>query len=78
MVRYLVDFRRNLFYLVGIVYTGIQIPLWYVANVGEYTTVGYVDKAVQVTLVVVFAYLYWQTRTASGEQTDASQTGPTS
>ena len=78
MVLYLVNFRRTQLYLVGIVYTGIQIPLWYVANAGAYTTVGYVDKAVQVVLVFLLAYLYWETRTASGGQADASQTGPMS
>ena len=58
MVLYLVDYRRRLLYLVGIAYTAVQIPLWYVVKAGEYTTVGYVDKAVQVVLIVTLAYLY--------------------
>jgi hypothetical protein len=72
---YLVDYRRPLLYLVGIVYTAIQIPLWYVVKAGEFTTVGYVDKAVQVLLVVVLAYLYWQTRTATTDSPTASHAG---
>lgn len=43
---YLVDYRRQLLYLVGIVYTAIQIAIWYVVKTSEYTTVGYVDKDV--------------------------------
>jgi hypothetical protein len=70
-----VDYRRPLLYLVGVVYTGIQIPLWYVVKAGEFTTVGYVDKAVQVVLVVVLAYLYWQTRTGTAGSPSASHAG---
>lgn len=72
---YLADYRRPLLYLVGIVYTAIQIPLWYVVKAGEFTTIGYVDKAVQVVLVVVLAYLYWQTRTAATDSPTASHAG---
>jgi hypothetical protein len=63
-VLFLTDYRRSLLYPVGIVYTAVQIPLWYVAKAGEYTALGYVDKAIQVILVVVLAYLYWRTRGA--------------
>lgn len=59
IVLFLFDYRRRLLYLVGVVYTGIQIPLWYVANAGEFTALGYTDKAIQVILVAVLAYLYW-------------------
>lgn len=52
-------YRRRLLYLLGIPYTGIQIPLWYVAKSGEYTPIGYADKVIQVVLVGLFAYLYW-------------------
>ncbi|MFC7045948.1 hypothetical protein ACFQH6_11470 [Halobacteriaceae archaeon GCM10025711] len=55
---FLANYRRRLLYVVGVVYTGIQVPLWYVVNSPEFTTVGYVDKVVQVVLVVVLAYLY--------------------
>lgn len=75
IVLYLADYRRRLLALVGIVYTGVQIPLWFVANAGEYATIGYVDKAVQAVLVVLLAYLYWTTRTPSDEQREASRTG---
>lgn len=57
---FLRDYRRQMLYLVGIVYTGIQLPLWYVAKSGEFTTLGYADKAVQVVLIVLLAYLYWK------------------
>lgn len=74
---YLVDYRRPLLYLVGIIYTAVQIPLWYVAKAGEFTTVGYVDKAVQVVLVVLLVYLYWRARTTKGTASETSRTEPT-
>lgn len=75
-VLYLVDYRRPLLYLLGVVYTAIQIPLWYVANAGSFTTVGYVDKAVQAVLVVLLVYLYWQTRSRE-TPVDAAKPEPT-
>lgn len=51
--------RRRYLYLVGIVYTFVQLPLWYVVKAGEYTLLGYVDKTVQIALIGVLAYLYW-------------------
>jgi hypothetical protein len=77
IVLYLIDYRRRLLYLVGIVYTAVQIPIWYVVKAGEYTTVGFVDKAVQVVLVVLLAYLWWSTRTGDSysEATEPGQTG---
>jgi len=69
---YLADYRRRLLYLVGVLYTAVQIPLWYVVKAGEFTTIGYLDKGVQVVLVVVLAYLYWQTRTAHAGDSAAS------
>jgi len=71
---YLVDYRRPFLYLVGIVYTAVQIPLWYVVKAGEFATVDYVDKAVQVVLVVLLVYLYWQTRTTKRTASDPSRT----
>ncbi|MEF8806520.1 DUF7475 family protein [Natronomonas sp.] len=62
IVLFLIDYRRRLLYPVGIVYTAVQFPLWYVAKAGEYTTLGYVDKAVQTVLIVVLAFLYWTER----------------
>jgi len=59
---FLLGYRRRLLYAVGVVYTGVQIPLWYVVKAGNYTTVGYVDKAVQVLLVVLLIALLWRGR----------------
>lgn len=56
---FLRDVRRRSLYLVGIPYTAVQIPLWYVAKAGEFTALGYVDKTVQAVLVALLAYLYW-------------------
>lgn len=71
-VLFLVDVRRPLLYPVGIVYTAVQFPLWYVAKAGEYTTLGYVDKAIQAVLVVVLVYLVWQERTKAAPDADAT------
>jgi hypothetical protein len=60
------DFRRPQLYLTGVVYTAVQFPLWYVAKAGEFTAIGYVDKAIQAVLVVTLLYLYWRQRTATG------------
>ena len=62
IVLFLADVRRQLLYVVGIVYTGIQVVLWLVVQAGEYTTIGYVDKAIQVVLIAILAYLYWHER----------------
>lgn len=59
---FLLGYRRRLLYPVGIVYTSVQLPLWYVGNAGGYTRLGYFDKSVQVVLIVVLAYLYWSAR----------------
>ena len=72
IVLYVVNYRRPQLYLVGILYTAVQIPLWYVANVGAFTTLGYVDKAVQVVLVALLASLYWRTRTQARPAGQAS------
>lgn len=57
---FLFDYRRRVLYLVGIVYTGIQIPLWYVAKVGDFTLLGYADKVVQIVIIALLVYLYWK------------------
>jgi len=75
VVLFLSNVRRRLLYLVGIVYTGVQIPLWYVVKAGEFTTVGYVDKAVQVVLVALLAYLYWRGRAGSATGPGAGAAG---
>jgi len=66
VVLFLLDYRRRLLYLVGIVYTAIQVPLWYVVKAGEFTTLGLVDKAVQIVLIVLLVFLYWSERRSSG------------
>lgn len=62
VVLFLGAYRRSLLYPVGILYTAVQLPLWYVVKAGEYTGLGYVDKTIQVGLIVVLAYLYWNER----------------
>ena len=71
---YLADYRRRLLYLLGIGYTAIQIPVWFVVKAGEYTVIGYVDKAVQIVLILVLAYLYWRSRSGADERVEAMST----
>jgi hypothetical protein len=68
LVLFLLDFRRRLLYLVGIPYTAVQIPLWIVAK-SEYGVVDYVDKAVQIVLILVLIYLYLNTPSESAGHT---------
>jgi hypothetical protein len=68
LVLFFFDYRRRLLYLIGIPYTAVQFPLWLVAK-SEYGMVDYVDKAVQVALIVVLIYLYLNTPSASAENT---------
>lgn len=58
---FLLDYRRQMLYLLGIGYTAVQIPLWYLANVGEFTPIGYADKVIQILLIGILALLYWST-----------------
>jgi hypothetical protein len=60
LVLFFLDYRRRLLYLIGIPYTAVQFPLWIVAK-SEYGMVDYVDKAVQVVLILVLVYLYLNT-----------------
>ncbi|WP_318568101.1 hypothetical protein [Salinigranum marinum] len=60
LVLFFLDYRRRLLYLIGIPYTAVQFPLWLVAK-SEYGTVDYVDKAVQVALILVLLSLYLNT-----------------
>ena len=68
LVLFLFDYRRRLFYLIGIPYTAVQFPLWIVAK-SEYGTIDYVDKAVQVVLILVLIYLYLNTPSESAGTT---------
>lgn len=63
---FFLNYRRRLLYLIGIPYTAVQIPIWLVVK-SEYGVVDYVDKAVQVALIVVLVSLYLNARTASGD-----------
>lgn len=71
IVLYLINYRRRFLYIGGALYTAIQIPLWYVVKAGEYTVVGYVDKAVQAALVLLLVYLYWQSSDSTAEPSGA-------
>jgi hypothetical protein len=54
----LVDYRRRLFYALGIPFTLGQIGLWYAFNAPEFSALGLFDKVVQVALVGVLVTLY--------------------
>jgi hypothetical protein len=60
IVLFFLNYRRRSLYLIGIPYTAVQFPLWIVAK-SEYGMIDYVDKAVQVILIVVLIYLYLNT-----------------
>ena len=67
LVLFFLNYRRRLLYLVGVPYTAVQIPIWLVAK-SEYGVVDYVDKTIQVVLIVVLLYLYLKDRSGSTEQ----------
>lgn len=46
-------------YLAGAVFTGVQIPLWILEGMEEFT-IGVTDKMVQAVLVVLLLYMFWQ------------------
>lgn len=54
---YLRGLRRRLLTLLAVPFTAVQIPLWYVAKAGNFTLVGYADKAAQVVLVAALVAL---------------------
>ena len=58
VVAVLLDYRRQLVYVLGIPFTAGQIVLWYVVNAPDFSPLGIGDKIVQVALVVVIAILY--------------------
>jgi len=59
----LVDYRRRLVYLVGVPFTAVQIPLWYVLNFDSVSAalqagpIDLTDKAAQVVLIVLLIVL---------------------
>ncbi|KAB7512480.1 hypothetical protein DM867_12885 [Halosegnis rubeus] len=52
-----VDVPRRPLYALGALWTLGQIVAWYVIKVGSFSTLGYVDKAIQVALIAVLAVL---------------------
>jgi hypothetical protein len=52
------DYRRRLVYAAGIPFTLVQIVVWYLVNAPDFSPVGYLDKAVQLALIVVLGALY--------------------
>ena len=68
LVLLFLGYRRRLLYLLGIPYTAVQIPIWLVVK-SEYGVVDYVDKAVQVVLILVLLYLYLNTPSESAGNT---------
>jgi hypothetical protein len=54
----LVDYRRQLLYLLGIPFTLGQIVMWYVINAPAFSPPGIADKVVQVALIGVLVILY--------------------
>lgn len=60
LVLALVDYRRPLLYLVGVLFTALQVVLYYVMNYTNdgISTVEGVDKAVQLLLIVLLLVLY--------------------
>ena len=63
----LLDVRRQLVYLVGIPYVGVQIAAWYqiqVASRGLFNlgALDYIDKIAQVLLLVILLYLIREER----------------
>jgi hypothetical protein len=68
LVLFFLDYRRRLLYLIGIPYTAVQIPIWLVVK-SEYGTIDYVDKAVQLVLILVLLYLYPNTPSGSAGNT---------
>ena len=70
LVLFFLNYRRRLLYAIGIPYTAIQIPIWLVAK-SEYGMVDYVDKVVQVVLILVLIYLYLNTPSESPGNTTA-------
>lgn len=56
--------RRRLLYLLGAAFTAVEIPLWILGGMEEFT-VGVFDKVVQLLLVAVLLYLWMQSESAS-------------
>jgi hypothetical protein len=53
----LVNYRRRLFYLLGIPFTLGQIVAWYVVNAPSFSPLGLADKVIQLALIVILVLL---------------------
>lgn len=61
VILFLRNYRRTQLYLVGILYTALQIVLWYIINQGAdpaISPVEAIDKVVQVLLILTLAVLF--------------------
>lgn len=54
---FLVNYRRHTLYLLGSGYVALQIVLWTAFQMGEYALIGFIDKTIQVLLLVILVYL---------------------
>ena len=65
---YLRGVRQHALTLAAIPFTAVQIPLWYVVKAGNFTLVGYIDKATQVVLVIALLVLALRQRNSDPGQ----------
>ncbi len=61
----LVSFRRQPLYLAGLLYSGLLGVVWYAESV-RYSLVGLFEGTVQVVLLVLILYLYFDSRSSEG------------
>ena len=54
--------NQRLLTIAAIPYTAVQIPLWFVVKSGNFTPVGYLDKVVQVLLIIALLILLFRQR----------------
>lgn len=57
---------RQYLYLVGILYTAVQIPLWINDGMPHLGSFGLIDKVVQVLLIIALSYLYLNQQSSAG------------
>lgn len=62
---FFVGVNRQYLYLLGIVYTAVQIPLWVNDGMPHIGSFGLIDKVVQVLLIIALGYLYLKQRSSS-------------
>lgn len=65
VVLFLLGIARRLLYAVGIVYTAAQLVLWWAMG-APHLEIAFFDKVVQVSLIVLLAYLYWNQPSEGG------------